>query len=346
MKSYYDFVYLTNTPSFYKLNLCNEIAKKHSLLLVFYGYGSEAVNIEMDSVKRWNFDFYFIHNGDSNSRNKFITFINLCRLMKKIDCKKNLYAGWLSPEYNIFSFFSPKKKNVVVCESSVLDISLVGIKGWIKRRIIGRMSAALPSGHPHADFFKIIGFKGKINITGSVGIFDMGKRIPRLVNKGLRYIYVGRLIDVKNVRLLIEEFNRNNKPLSIVGTGELENELRACAKGNITFMGFIANEKLGKVYQAHDVFILPSKYEPWGLVVEEAIYWGIPVIVSDKVGSSIDIVKNLGTGCIFHSDDINSLHQSIERIEKNYTKYKIAVDNVNFEDRKHQQIEAYWNLLS
>lgn len=89
MKSYYDFVYLTNTPSFYKLNLCNEIAKKHSLLLVFYGYGSEAVNIEMDSVKRWNFDFYFIHNGDSNSRNKFITFINLCRLMKKIDCKKN-----------------------------------------------------------------------------------------------------------------------------------------------------------------------------------------------------------------------------------------------------------------
>ena len=111
-------------------------------------------------------------------------------------------------------------------------------------------------------------------------------------------------------------------------------------------MGFIANEKLGKVYQAHDVFILPSKYEPWGLVVEEAIYWGIPVIVSDKVGSSIDIVKNLGTGCIFHSDDINSLHQSIERIEKNYTKYKIAVDNVNFEDRKHQQIEAYWNLLS
>lgn len=174
----------------------------------------------------------------------------------------------------------------------------------------------------------------------------MGKRIPRLVNKGLRYIYVGRLIDVKNVRLLIEEFNRNNKPLSIVGTGELENELRACAKGNITFMGFIANEKLGKVYQAHDVFILPSKYEPWGLVVEEAIYWGIPVIVSDKVGSSIDIVKNLGTGCIFHSDDINSLHQSIERIEKNYTKYKIAVDNVNFEDRKHQQIEAYWNLLS
>ena len=44
MKSHYDIVYLTNTPSFYKINLCNEVAKQKSLLLVFYGYGDEAVN--------------------------------------------------------------------------------------------------------------------------------------------------------------------------------------------------------------------------------------------------------------------------------------------------------------
>ena len=47
MNTHYDFVYLTNTPSFYKLNLCNEIAKTHSLLLILYGYGSEAVNKEL-----------------------------------------------------------------------------------------------------------------------------------------------------------------------------------------------------------------------------------------------------------------------------------------------------------
>lgn len=342
----YDFVYLTNTPSFYKLNLCNEIAKKHSLLLVFFGYGSEAVNIQLDSSIHWHFEYVFLHNGDAHERNKLQTIIKLCRLMRKIKCWKILYAGWFVPEYNIYSFLSPRKKNVLICESSIFDISLNGIKGWIKQRIIKRMSAALPSGRPHAEFFRQLGFGGQINITGGVGIFNKGQKVAKIVNNPLRYIYVGRLIDVKNVSLLIEEFNRNQKPLTIVGQGILTQELRAKAHNNITFTGFIPNDQLGLVYQAHDVFILPSKYEPWGLVVEEAIYWGLPVIVSDKVGCSIDMVKNLGTGCIFRSDNIDSLHQCIEDIDKNYAIYKAAVDNVDFAKRDRDQINAYINLLA
>lgn len=89
MSKSYDFVYLTNTPSFYKLNLCNEIAKTHSLLLVLYGYGAEAVNKEM-SDGQYNFDYCFINQGDSNIRSKLKTFVNLIRLMSKV--KKIIYA--------------------------------------------------------------------------------------------------------------------------------------------------------------------------------------------------------------------------------------------------------------
>ena len=65
---------MTNTPSFYKLNLCNEIAKTNSLLLVLYGYGSEAVNTILENNKSFNFDYYFINQGDANIRNKWYTF--------------------------------------------------------------------------------------------------------------------------------------------------------------------------------------------------------------------------------------------------------------------------------
>ena len=47
MNKQYDFIYLTNTPSFYKVRLCEELAKKHSVLLVLYGYGAEAVNTRL-----------------------------------------------------------------------------------------------------------------------------------------------------------------------------------------------------------------------------------------------------------------------------------------------------------
>ena len=346
IKDNYDFVYLTNTPSFYKLNLCNEIVCTNSLLLVLYGYGSEAVNTVLENNKNLNFDYYFINQGDSNTRNKWYTFFQLIKLMLSIHCKKVIYAGWMAPEYNLYSFFSPKRKNVMVCESSIFESSLKGIKGWVKRRIIGRMSCALPSGKTHAELFRQIGYKGTVHLTGSVGIFYKGERKERTTpNHPLRYIYVGRLIDIKNVALLIEEFNRNGKSLTIVGKGILESELKKQAKSNITFTGFIDNNKLGDVYQAHDVFILPSTSEPWGLVVEEALYWGLPVIVSDKVGSSIDMVKDLHTGCIFQSENINSLHESILSMETNYTAFRNAVWQIDWDERDKNQIRAYTSLI-
>ena len=58
------FIYLTNTPSFYKLNLCHEIAQQHSLLLVLYGYGSEAVN-KVLTGNSGGFDYYFLDDGDA-----------------------------------------------------------------------------------------------------------------------------------------------------------------------------------------------------------------------------------------------------------------------------------------
>lgn len=347
MKRQYDFVYLTNTPSFYKLNLCNEIAKTNSLLLVLYGYGSEAVNTILENNKSFNFDYYFINQGDSNTRSKPHTFIQLMKLISSIQCKKVIYSGWMAPEYNLYSFFSPKRKNVMVCESSIFESSLKGIKGWVKRRVIGRMSCALPSGKPHAELFRQIGYKGTVHLTGSVGIFHKGERKERTTpDHPLRYIYVGRLIDIKNVALLIEEFNRNGKSLTIVGKGVLESELKKQAKPNITFTGFIDNNKLGDVYQVHDVFILPSKSEPWGLVVEEALYWGLPVIVSDKVGSSIDMVQDLNTGCIFHSDNLDSLHDAILKMESCYDEYSSAVRKINWQGRDKKQVEAYTSLLS
>jgi len=311
-----------------------------------YGYGAEAVNSVLEGNTAIKFDFVFLHEDDANKRNKIRTFVRLLNLMRRIHCKKILYSGWFAPEYNIYSLFSPREKNVIICESSVLDVSFNGIKGLIKRVVISRMGTALPSGKPHKRLFESVGFKGCINITGGVGIFRKPpKTRERKTNSPLRYIYVGRLVEVKNIGLLIEEFNRNGKYLTVVGTGVLEPKLKSMAAPNISFAGFIDNEKLGKVYGSHDVFILPSTYEPWGLVVEEAVYWGLPVIVSDKVGCSEDIVSDTGAGIIFKSNDIGSLHEAIEKMECNYARYAEAAWTVDFDARDKTQVDAYIKLL-
>lgn len=345
MDSNYDIVYLTNTPSFYKLNLCNEICKKgNNMLLVLYGYGSEAINTTLSENNSWLFDYHFLHNGDAHKRNKFVTFVKLAKLLSSIKYKKLIYAGWLAPEYNLMAFLSPKRKNALVCESSILDVTFNGISGVIKKAIIHRMEAVLPSGKPHDRLFQSIGFKGRRFITGSVGIFDKQPRKAKTVHSPLRYIYVGRLIDVKNVSMLVDVFNKNGKPLTIVGTGILAEELKAKAKDNIRFTGFIENSSLGQIYQNHDVFILPSSYEPWGLVVEESLYWGLPVIVSDKVGSAEDMVNNLNTGLIFNNKDADDLLRCIDKMEDLYQTYLTNVNSIDWQKRQKEQVEAYLSL--
>ena len=342
----YDIVYLTNTPSFYKLNLCDEIGRRGvKVLLVLYGYGSEAVNTQLNDNANRNFDYEFINNGDSNRRNKLATFVRLIRLMSRIKVRVVLYAGWLAPEYNFYSFISPKSKNAMICESSILDVSLSGVKGWMKRKIIGRMSSVLPSGEPHKQLFDTIGFAGRQFITGSVGIFNKANRLKKLTHTPLKYLFVGRLIEAKEVEMLVNVFNRNGLPLTIVGDGRLKDRLHKLAKENISFTGFIQNEELGTVYSEHDIFILPSKYEPWGLVVEEALYRGLPVIVSDRVGSGVDMVKNLNTGEIFRTGDMDDLQSAIEQVSGNYSLYRKAVDSIDWEQRDKNQIDAYIKLL-
>ncbi len=345
MKEYYDIVYLTNTPSFYKINLCNEIGKKKKLLLVLYGYGEEAVNKTLENNISYNFEYRFLWNGDSAKRNKLRTLFNLWKLMRSISCKKILFSGWYVPEYNLYALISPKSKNCMLCESTIYESSVSGIKGFIKKTIINRCSIALPSGIAHKAIFDSIGYKGKIKITGGVGIFNKAPRnINNKSNNPKRFLYVGRLIECKNLRFLIERFNESGKSLTIAGKGPLENELKELAKGNIKFIGFIANEKLPEVYKAHDIFVLPSRTETWGVVVEEAIYWGLPVITSDRVGCSNEMVVEPNTGCTFKLDDKDDFVRTIRQVEENYNIYRENALKYDFDIRDKKQVETYTNL--
>ncbi len=343
MNQDYDFVFLTNTPSFYKLNLCRELAKKHSLLLVLLGYGSEAVN---QVPAQEPFDVVFLHEGDLHRRNKLHVFFRLLRLMRSVRATVVLYSGWFVPEFNIYSFLSPRRRNAIICESSVLDSPFSGVKGWLKRRIINRMRAALPSGKPHVQLFEQIRFKGSLHPTGGVGLIHFSPRSARTETKfPLRYLFVGRLIPVKNVLMLAQEFKRNGKALTIVGSGPLEQDIRKLNAPNITLTGFIPNEQLAEVYRAHDVFILPSRYEPWGLVAEEALYHGLPVLASQHVGCAGDLIARGDTGELFTPEEPDSLTRAMHRVEQQYKHYLEKIRTIPWEKRKMQQLQAYSELI-
>ena len=127
----------------------------------------------------------------------------------------------------------------------------------------------------------------------------------------------------------------------ILGNGELEEKLKSKAAGapNIHFMDFQNQSVMPVVYQACNLFCLPSKGpgETWGLAVNEAMACGKAVLVSDKVGCAIDLVKNEYNGMIFKNEDLDDLKEKLSRLAtsdellKNYgNNSKKLISNWNF----------------
>lgn len=97
----------------------------------------------------------------------------------------------------------------------------------------------------------------------------------------------------------------------VVGSGELEDAMRAAAStcvAPVTFAGFLNQTEIGAAYTAADALVLPSDWgETWGLVVNEAMLFGLPAIVSDRVGCGPDLVADGETGFVFPFGDGGAL---------------------------------------
>ena len=104
--------------------------------------------------------------------------------------------------------------------------------------------------------------------------------------------------------------------LIIAGDGEERERLKHQAGGNpkIRFLGFRNQTELPRLFDLCDVFVLPSRHEPWGLVVNEAMNAGRAVVVSDDVGCQEDLVREGETGAIFPVGSVCGLRDALQRV--------------------------------
>jgi glycosyltransferase involved in cell wall biosynthesis len=106
--------------------------------------------------------------------------------------------------------------------------------------------------------------------------------------------------------------------LVIVGDGDqrtaLETRTRELGLEDVRFAGFRNQSEIPRFFQLADVFVLPSRHEPWGLIVNEAMAAGCPVIVSTDVGCHADLITNAIEGCVFPVGDIAALTDALRHI--------------------------------
>jgi len=154
--------------------------------------------------------------------------------------------------------------------------------------------------------------------------YAVEKRVDELPERsdssGVNLSFVGQLIERKRVGLLVESLHRaqcRNWSLSIIGDGKEKptlEELVCRLKLNeyVHFMGVLDNRSTRRQLAASDVLILPSRWDGWGAVVNEALMSGVPVICSDYCGSA-DLIQNGFNGEVFRCDSVASLREALQK---------------------------------
>ena len=218
------------------------------------------------------------------------------------------------------------------------DHSSTGLKATIKHAIfkycdgfvtIGTLNRAYYQKHGVAEeqlFFAPFCVQNEVFAVSP----DLQKRYRLEVRKEYNFpidslivLFASKLIKRKSTDDLIQAFAQisNLYPtayLLIAGSGAEESNLRQLVSSlddaQIRFIGFQNQSQLPRLYAATDIFVLPAHLEPWGLVINEVMAAGLPVIVSSEIGAATDLVDGKGTGIIYPCGDLQALTSALETL--------------------------------
>ena len=141
----------------------------------------------------------------------------------------------------------------------------------------------------------------------------------------LRYfLYAGRLVREKGIFELLaayatlDEQTRDQIGVVFVGDGasktELEAQASSVSRGMVKFIGFAHRERLAEYYALADALVLPTYSDTWGLVVNEAMACGLPVIVSRAAGCAADLIVEGWNGCVVPAGEIAPLASAMREL--------------------------------
>ena len=230
---------------------------------------------------------------------------------------------------------SRKTKAILMTETTVADKPRFWIREVAKRLLLQRFNVAICGGRRHRDYLLSLGVASyrvftKYDVVDNA-YFSSATRVdakasplPGLNDRRPFFLASNRFVARKNLRTLLQAYARyrsaspNGWRLVLLGSGEQEAELRKLVADlgipDVSFAGFRQIEELPSYYAAASCFIHPALIEPWGLVVNEAMAAGLPVIVSTGVGCADDLVEHGANGFVFDPASVNDLARCMTRL--------------------------------
>ncbi|MFY8078043.1 MAG: glycosyltransferase [Flavobacteriales bacterium] len=271
----------------YTVECLNKLASHHKLLVVHYPINEEAP-----------FNFQFTSSIQLATKSE-VTF----KKISNFNPAFVLCSGWGDKEY--LEWLKELNRPTAIAFDTTWSQSIKFILGslYFKLKYKKLFQFAFIPGNAQAKTASKLGFSTKQTLDGFYTCEDTFRLNRTVLTKSKELWCVARYIQAKNINFLCETFlsippnERSGWKLNLAGTGELfssriENE-------DIIHHGFLQPNELSKKLENATAFVLPSLYEPWGVVVHEMASLGKPLLLSTAVGAKQDLLEEGMNGYSF-----------------------------------------------
>ncbi|WP_338778806.1 glycosyltransferase family 4 protein [Metabacillus sp. FJAT-52054] len=331
-------LFLTNIPSPYRVEFFNELGKKCDLTVLFErenasdrnekwfdnnsnnfkSFVLKGIKVRADSalnigvIKFLNFNYDIIVIGGYATPTSMLSILYL--KARRISFILNADGGFISKDEKFF-------------KKSIKSFFISSAEYWLSTGI--RTSEYLKYyGANENNIFQypFTSITTKTITNKRVSVFEKKLLKNKLnIHSNKVVISVGQFIHRKGMDILLNCWNEirvsgEKVELLLVGGGELKEEYQRIIKEkdiSVRIIDFKPKEELQMYYKIADIMVLPTREDIWGLVINEAFSYGLPVITTDKCVAGIELIKNHENGYIIPMKNIEALPYKINELLSN-----------------------------
>jgi glycosyltransferase involved in cell wall biosynthesis len=319
---------LTEIPAPFRIPLFNALAEVQEVdLTVLFLSDRDPKRPYPVYADEFRFRWRVLPGRELVRRGRWIVFSRgVLRSLRRLRPDVVVIGGWNQPAFWAAAVFARATRTPLVAwvESTLRDARRnSGPAEWLKRRLVHACTGLLVPGRASADYVSSLGVPGNqiVRAPNAVDTRLFRDRVDELRAVGTApparqpyVLYVGRLDPEKGVDVLTAAARDLPATVAIVGRGPEEGRLRASAPPNVRFVGWVPRDELPLWYAAADVFVLPSRSDQWGMVLNEAAAAGLPLVATDAPGAAHDLVDDGVNGFRVAVDDVDALRDCLNRL--------------------------------
>lgn len=282
-------------------------------------------------------------------------FVALRRALVRSKCRKIFLCHYERPEIFLVALYLRLiGRRVFAMQDSKFDDKQRYLFGLlVKVLFFLPYNGVLVSGERTKSYMRLLGFsKNRIFLGYDTVSIESVRRLAGVppAPKGLshekrHFTIIARLLPVKNISIVLEAYDlyarrvgTYARDLHICGSGELETLLRkeVTDRGlaKVQFHGFVPENEIARMLGTSLALILPSISETWGLVVNEALAMGVPILCSDNVGARDSLVRTGVNGYVFEPDNADGLAYLMARLTLDHGEWKrFATNSLKFAEQ-------------